>query len=92
MQQRLAQPQAAPTRPVVLERQQALWPSDVSEGVHIAVPGPQPAVEFDPELKRAFGFAQEFGFVEAECSVEQMNLRDRCFANSDRGDLVALDQ
>jgi hypothetical protein len=45
------------------------------------VPGPQPALELDPELERAFGFAQEFRLVEAERGVEQVNLRDRRLAD-----------
>ena len=76
----------------MLERQQALRAPDIAEGVHIAFARPQPAVEFDPELERALGLAQEFRLIEIERGVEQVDLRDRRLAHPDRADLVTFDQ
>ena len=45
-----------------------------------------------PSLKVRVGLAHEIGLVDAEHAVEQVDLRDRRFADADGADLLGFDQ
>ena len=60
--------------------------------MEIAVAQPAPVDEFDAELERALGFANEFALVEAERLVEGADRRDRRLADADGADFLGFDQ
>src|SRR3982751_7122145 len=54
--------------------------------------GAEPLGEFDAELERRVGAAEEIGLVEAKADDQVMDLRDRRFADPDRSDLIGFDE
>jgi len=51
-----------------------------------------PVDEFDAELERALGFADEFDLVDANKRVMSLDVRNGRFADPDDADVVRLDQ
>lgn len=92
MVERFGHPGRPRAQPVVMELKQAEPAPDRAEGVHVAMTGPRPAVEFDAELDRALSRGKKLILVDAECVVEQTDLRDRRLADADGADRVRSDE
>ncbi len=90
--QRLGEPCRLRAQPVMLERQQAERAADVAEGVHVALALAPPAGKFDAKLEAAARLAQEFGLVQPQRGVEQVDLRDRRLAHPHGADGIAFHQ
>src|SRR6185369_3279432 len=63
-----------------------------AERVDVAVADPRPVAKLDAELVGGVGRPDEITLVEAEQGVEQVDLRDRRFADADGPDLVRFNQ
>ena len=79
-------------QPVMVKADQPQVTPRRAKGVHVAVPGTQPAIEFDAELDAALRFAQEIILVDAQPGVEQPDLRDGRLADTDGADVIRFDQ
>jgi len=62
--------------------------ADRAEGVNIAIPRRAPVAKLNAELEGALGGLQEVVLVNADQTVEHLNVRDGRFADPDGGDLV----
>ena len=63
-----------------------------AEGMDVAVARPIPADELDAEFEGRPGLAHELRLVDPEHVVEDLDMRQRGFADTDGADLVGLDQ
>ena len=79
-------------QPVVVELDPLHVEAVEAERMDVVVARPRPVAELDAELVGRVGRADEIMLVEAEHGVEQVDLRDRRFADADDADLVRFDQ
>ena len=92
VRQRAANALRPTAQPVRVEGQDTERPADRPECVEIAAAIPRPAGEFDPELERRTGRADERVLVDAQILVEQPDLRDRRLADADDADRIGFDE
>ena len=64
----------------------------MAKGVDVAMPQPLPVNKLNTKLIGCPSLTNELIFVDAEQAIEQTDIRDRCFANTDRADDVGFDQ
>jgi hypothetical protein len=79
-------------KPKVAERMDSDGAPEQAEAVHVTVSGIAPADELDAEFEGRIGLGEERRFVDAECVIEVMDLRDRRLTDADRSDRVGLNQ
>ena len=79
-------------QPEMLEVAHPGGSADGAERMHVAVAEAAPVLEGDGELERGLGGAHEFLLVEIEQAMERLDRGKRRLADTDRADLLGLDQ
>ena len=64
----------------------------MAKGVNVTMPQPRPVDKFNAELIGRPGLAHELIFIDAEQVVEQADIRDACFANTDSANDIGFDK
>ena len=86
------EPAGAHLEPVLVALEDAEILPDAAEAVDIEVPELCPVDELDAELEGALGSCEKLVLVELERGVVVLDGRDGRLADTDRGDLVRLDE
>ena len=75
-----------------MERRDSEVVAETSERMKIAVARAQPIDEFDAQLERAFGGADEIVFIDVQQLVEQLNDWNGRLADADDADFLRFDE
>src|SRR5207249_10457615 len=86
------EPTGAHLQPILVALEDAEILPDAAEAVDIEVPELCPVDELDAELEGALGSCEKLVLVELERGVVVLDGRDGRLADTDRGDLVRLDE
>ena len=76
----------------MVKRDQPQIATNGTESVHVMLTRRAPAVKFNAEFKRTLGRFDEFVFIKPQHRIEQRNLRNSSFADTNGADGVGLDK
>ena len=78
--------------PIMLKRDNPDITANRAKRVHVTVADIQPVGEFNAEFDRPLRRPQKRVFIDTQRGVEQVDLRNGCFADPHRPDIFGLDQ
>ncbi len=76
----------------MVEGQQTVVVADAPEAVDVAIAEPAPVDKFDAEFEGSLGLLDELDLVDFENLIEQLEVRNRGFADAHDADLIRFNQ